>query len=224
MLIAVPLDDKDFSAKVREAKEKGADLVELRVDQFSDTSLPYVKELLLYAKDSGLGTILTVRIPEEGGREVPNREELLWELSVLSDYTDVELSQRGLIVKLYPRVKEAGKKLIISYHNFELTPPNWIIREVLREGYRYGGIPKLALSARSYEDVARLLCVARQVEGEKILISMGQKGKISRVAGFVFGSVITYAFLGKSFAPGQIPLEEMVRLRDLFYSKETPEE
>ncbi|AAC06389.1 type I 3-dehydroquinate dehydratase [Aquifex aeolicus] len=217
MLIAVPLDDTNFSENLKKAKEKGADIVELRVDQFSDTSLNYVKEKLEEVHSQGLKTILTIRSPEEGGREVKNREELFEELSPLSDYTDIELSSRGLLVKLYNITKEAGKKLIISYHNFELTPPNWIIREVLREGYRYGGIPKIAVKANSYEDVARLLCISRQVEGEKILISMGDYGKISRLAGYVFGSVITYCSLEKAFAPGQIPLEEMVELRKKFY-------
>ena len=216
MLIAVPLDDKDFSNKIKEAKEKGADIVELRVDQFSNTSVDYVKDKLLEVKERGLKTILTVRIPEEGGREVKNREEIFEKLAPLSDYTDIELSQRSLLVKLHNLLDGKGR-LIISYHNFEVTPPNWIIREVLREGYRFGGIPKIAVKANSYEDVARLLCISRQVEGEKIVIAMGDYGKVSRIAGYIFGSVITYASLGKSFAPGQIPLEEMVKLKKLLY-------
>ncbi len=216
MLIAVPLDDKDFSNKIKEAKEKGADIVELRVDQFSNTSVDYVKDKLLEVKERGLKTILTVRIPEEGGREVKNREEIFEKLAPLSDYTDIELSQRSLLVKLHNLLDGKGR-LIISYHNFEVTPPNWIIREVLREGYRFGGIPKIAVKANSYEDVARLLCISRQVEGEKIVIAMGDYGRVSRIAGYIFGSVITYASLGKSFAPGQIPLEEMVKLKKLLY-------
>ena len=216
MLIAVPLDDKDFSNKIKEAKEKGADIVELRVDQFSNTSVDYVKDKLLEVKERGLKTILTVRIPEEGGREVKNREEIFEKLAPLSDYTDIELSRRSLLVKLHNLLDGKGR-LIISYHNFEVTPPNWIIREVLREGYRFGGIPKIAVKANSYEDVARLLCISRQVEGEKIVIAMGDYGKVSRIAGYIFGSVITYASLGKSFAPGQISLEEMVKLKKLLY-------
>ena len=217
MLIAVPLDDNNFSENVKLCKELGADIVELRVDQFSNTEPSYVKSLLEEAKALGLKTILTVRSPQEGGKEVPNREEIFKTLSPLSDYTDIELSSRGLLITVGSLVKSAGKKLIISYHNFELTPANWIIREVMREAYRFGGIPKVAVKANSYEDVARLLCVARQVEGEKIIISMGEKGKISRLAGFAFGSIITYCSLHKAFAPGQIPLEEMVELRKKFY-------
>ena len=58
----------------------------------------------------------------------------------------------------------------------------------------------------------------KEEEGEKILIAMGDYGKVSRVAGFVFGSVITYSFVGSAVAPGQIELKEMVRLRSLLFS------
>ena len=34
----------------------------------------------------------------------------------------------------------------------------------------------------------------------------------------VFGSVITYSFVGSAVAPGQIELKEMVRIRSLLFS------
>ncbi|MDQ7081797.1 MAG: type I 3-dehydroquinate dehydratase [Aquificota bacterium] len=217
MLIAVPMTDRDFSERVKEARDKGADLVELRVDQFSRTEVPYVIELLERAKDVGLGTILTVRIPSEGGREVSNRREIFEKVAPLSDYTDVELSERELIIFVRSAVERGGGKMILSFHNFEMTPPNWVIREIIREGHRYGGIPKVAVKANSHEDVARLLCVGNQEKYDKILIAMGDEGRVSRIAGFVFGSVITYASLGESLAPGQLSLEEVVKLRKLLY-------
>jgi len=217
MLIAVPLTDKDFKERVREAREKGADIVELRVDQFSKTDPDYVLDLLRTAKEEGLRTILTVRSPEEGGREVASRREIFERVAPESDYADIELSSRDLIISVRNAVSKGGGRLIVSFHNFELTPANWIIREVLREGHRYGGIPKVAVKANSHEDVARLLCVGNQEKYEKILIAMGNLGRISRLAGFIFGSVISYASLGESLAPGQLPLEEMVKLRELFY-------
>ncbi|MFN7065921.1 MAG: type I 3-dehydroquinate dehydratase, partial [Aquificaceae bacterium] len=75
----------------------------------------------------------------------------------------------------------------------------------------------IAVRANSYEDTARLLCLGKEEEGEKILIAMGEYGRASRLMGFVFGSVISYSFIGSSVAPGQIELEEMVRLRSLLF-------
>ncbi len=217
MLIAVPLTDRDFKDRVREAKEKGADAVELRVDQFSRTEVQYVSDLLLLAKDLGLRTILTVRDPSEGGRHVPNRREIYEKVAPMSDFVDVELSSRSLIIPVRNAVSRGGGKLIVSFHNFDFTPPNWVIREVLREGHRLGGIPKVSVKANSYGDVSRLLCVGNSEPYDKVLIAMGDYGKVSRVAAFAFGSVITYASLGESLAPGQLSLEETVKLRELLY-------
>lgn len=217
MLVAVPLTDREFDLRVKEAREKGADLVELRVDQFQRRELGFLEECVRKVKEEGLGVILTVRSPEEGGREVENRREVFEKIAPLCDYADIELSSRELIIPVRNAVLRSGGRLIVSFHNFELTPPNWILREVMREGYRYGGIPKVAVKANSYEDVARLLCVGAKENYEKILIAMGNLGRVSRIAGYAFGSVITYASLGESLAPGQLPLEEVVKLRELLY-------
>ncbi|RLJ71063.1 3-dehydroquinate dehydratase [Hydrogenivirga caldilitoris] len=217
MLIAVPLTDREFSQRIREVAEKGADIVELRVDQFQNTEVGFVEDCVRKAKEEGLKVILTVRSPEEGGREVANRRDIFDKVAPLCDFADIELSSREMIIPVRNAVAKNGGKLIVSFHNFELTPPNWILREVLREGHRYGGIPKLAVKANSYEDVSRLLCVGAQEKYEKILIAMGDIGRVSRIAGYAFGSVITYASLGESLAPGQLPLEDVVKLRELFY-------
>ncbi len=214
MKIAVPLTDAGFEEKAKLCKEKGADIVELRVDLFENRSIKRVKECINFAHSLGLETILTVRSEKEGGKLVENREGIFLECAPLSDYTDVELSERALLLE----VKPLAKKLIVSYHNFERTPPEWVLREVIRESRRYGAdIVKVAVMANSYEDTAKLLCVGKEEEGDKILIAMGEKGKISRIAGFIFGSVITYSYVGEAVAPGQLSLEEALSLRKLFY-------
>ncbi len=217
MLIAVPLTDKDFTSRLREASEKGADLIELRVDQFSRTEPEYVKDKVNQVKEAGLGVILTVRLPQEGGKEVKNRNEIFKQVAPVCEYVDVELSARTDIILVKGILSGTSCRMIISFHNFEITPPNWVIRELLREGHRYGGIPKIAVRANSYEDCARLLCVGNQEKYDKILIAMGDWGKVSRVAGFIFGSLISYASVGEALAPGQLSLEELVKLRELLY-------
>ncbi|WP_448584089.1 type I 3-dehydroquinate dehydratase [Thermocrinis sp.] len=219
MLIAVPLSDQSLEEDLKAVKELGADIVELRVDMFKRTEPDYVLSWVKRAKEVGLLTILTVRSKEEGGREVPERERIFELVSPHADYTDIELSSQALIPYVRNITKNSGKKLIISYHNFELTPANWIIREIFREGRRWGAdVVKVAVKANSYEDSARLLCIARQEEGQKIIISMGRYGKISRISGFIFGSVISYAYYKQATAEGQLSLEEMVKLREKFYS------
>ncbi|MFN3598472.1 MAG: type I 3-dehydroquinate dehydratase [Aquificaceae bacterium] len=219
MLIAVPLSDKNFEENLRICKEKNADLIELRIDLFENKDPSFVVECLQKVKDLGLGSILTVRSEKEGGSRVENRIEIFKKASPYSDYTDIELSSEDLLSEVRDIVKVSGKRLIISYHNFEFTPPNWILREIYRSAKRWGAdLVKIASMARSYEDVARLLCLGKEEKGQKILIAMGEYGKASRVLGFIFGSFITYSYIGSAVAPGQIKLEEMVRLRALIFS------
>ncbi|HHJ64306.1 MAG TPA: type I 3-dehydroquinate dehydratase [Aquifex aeolicus] len=217
MLIAVPLSDRNFRERLLRVREGGADAVELRVDLFERTDADHVEDLGRQVRDLGLKLILTVRIPEEGGRRVPNRREIFERVAPVSDFTDIELRERPLIPWLRRIVSEGGGRLIVSYHNFKLTPASWVLREILREGHRFGGIPKIAVRANSLEDVARLLCTGAQEKYHKILIAMGGIGSVSRIAGFVFGSLITYASLDEPSAPGQLSLEDTVKLRELFY-------
>ncbi len=214
MKIAVPLTDVNFEENTKLCKEKGADIVELRVDMFQDRSIQKVQYLIDYAHSLGLETILTVRSEREGGSFVENREKIFTKCAPISDYTDIELSSKDLLAKIKP----LARKLIISYHNFQITPAEWVLKEIIREARRLGAhIVKLAVMANSYEDVAKLLCVGRDDDGDKILIAMGSYGKLSRICAFAFGSVITYSYIGQSVAPGQLPLDEMVKLRSMLY-------
>ncbi len=218
MLIAVPLSDKDFEKNLSLCKETGADIIELRVDLFENKKPDFVLSCIKRVQEEGLKTILTVRSEKEGGSKVENRLEIFKSCSPQSDYTDIELSSQDILSEVRDVVKSAGKKLIISYHNFDLTPANWILREIFREAKRWGAdIVKVSVRANSYEDTARLLCLGKEEEGEKILIAMGEYGRVSRIAGFVFGSVISYAYIGSSVAPGQLSLEEMVKIRRMLY-------
>ncbi len=215
MKIALPVTDERFDEVL--LKAKNADILEFRVDSFSNKDVDFVSSLLKKAKEKGFETILTIRSEKEGGTYVENRVQMFEKLMPLSDYTDIELSSIDIISYISRLSKEYGKKLIVSYHNFEMTPANFVIKETIREALRYGDIPKIALKANSYEDVSRLLCSAQDVKTPKILISMGDLGKISRIAGFIFGSFITYVYLEKPNAPGQLSLEEALYLRNMFY-------
>ncbi len=218
MKIAVPMSDENFGENLKICKEKGADIIELRVDLFKNRDADYIKERIEEIKRGGLEVLLTIRSEKEGGRHVENRVELFEKLSPLCDYTDIELSSTDLIGFVRNIVKNHDKKLIISHHDFNGTPPGWIIVEILREMYRWGAdIAKIAVTPKSWGDVSRFLCFSRRVEGKKILIAMGELGKLTRLAGPPFDSVITYSFVGKAVAPGQISLEDMVRIRDILY-------
>ncbi len=219
-LIAVSLDDRNYEENLKKAKNLGADAIEYRIDGFEDTSLKHCKEVIGFGKSLGLGAILTIRAPYEGGiKEIPNRVEYYRELTPLVDFVDIELTApRGEKEEVKKIVKSNGKKLILSYHDFEKTPPIGEIEGIFSQMVNEGAdIAKVSFKAESLKDVSNLLCVANKQPIPTITIAMGELGKISRIAGFVFNSVISYCALERAFAPGQLTLKEMVELRKKFF-------
>ncbi|MDW8237175.1 MAG: type I 3-dehydroquinate dehydratase [Aquificaceae bacterium] len=205
MLIAVSLSDKDFQKNLELSKELGANIIELRLDLFEDKSYQSLDKMLIAIKDIGLKSILTPR---------GENEELYIKFIDLCDYIDIDIKLTQIISK----VRELRKRteIIVSYHNFEQTPPDWVVKEIHRQAIRFGAdIVKLALMSQSYEDTVRFLCLSKTLHGRKILISMGQYGIASRMVGFLFGSEISFAYISEPSAPGQLSLKELSHIRNL---------
>jgi len=117
-----------------------------------------------------------------------------------------------------------GVRVILSYHNFETTPGEVFILKMLLKAQDLGAdIAKVAVMPKEYQDVLTLLNAtlkARQ-QGLKIpaiTMSMGPQGRLSRIAGGLFGSDITFACGNSPSAPGQIPIEELRQAMAALYS------
>src|SRR3989304_4571205 len=111
--------------KIKKAKALGADMVEIRVDTFRKRDAVKIKKLFIEAKKEGLPAILTVRSAKEGGMFFIDEKErlaLFRELTPFSDFVDVELGGSGIIKEVTRIAKRFRKKIIVSYHNFKMTP------------------------------------------------------------------------------------------------------
>ena len=213
-LVVLPVDDKDLEKRLSIALDYGIDMIELRIDQFSDFSKDYVVEKAKTVKDYNFGIIATVRSKEEGGVFIPDeqRVEIFEAVAGLVDILDIELTSEKINRKVIEIAKDEGKLSLVSYHDFEKTPDERFIQSLIDKGVFLGAnIIKYAFKVNSCEDVNRILCVTGKNRDKKIVaIGMGELGKITRVAGFFFGSVLTYTYIGKSFAPGQIEARKLI--------------
>ena len=77
---------------------------------------------------------------------------------------------------------------------------------------------------KHYGDVLTLLSATNRarnetVRGPIVTMSMGPEGAVSRLAGGLFGSDITFAIGMQASAPGQIPIEELRKGMDLLYNR-----
>ena len=96
------------------------------------------------------------------------------------------------------------------------------MQELLTIGLKLGAdIPKIAVMPQSKKDVLTLLAATEEMASEHadrpiITISMGKDGMISRLCGEVFGSALTFGTAGKASAPGQINVDELRQVLEMF--------
>jgi len=195
----------------------GVDLFEVRADMFPDCRPEPVGRALEACRALGKGVLLTVRSPGEGGEkdlDAGRRLELFRRLLPLADGIDLEVSSTSLWDDLAGACRKGGKLLIGSFHDFTETPSGERIAELEGRARRLGAeVFKVACTARSPEDVARLLsfCARRRAEGV-IALSMGSWGGISRLAAPLLGGLLTYGYLSRPSAPGQMSCAELAEL------------
>ena len=212
-LIALPVSDKSFENIQLSALKGKVDLLEFRVDQFEDRDLDFIKNLGKKVREKNFGIILTIRLKEEGGADIPDEQRfsMFRYLIEIADIVDIELNSK-INKKVIDLAKDNGKYALVSYHDFEKTPSKEEIQKIIDKGKDLkADIIKYAFKVNTIDDVGRILSITYQNQDKLLVaIGMGDLGKITRVAGFFFGSKITYTYTGKSFAPGQIELNTLI--------------
>jgi 3-dehydroquinate dehydratase-1 len=226
-LVCLPLVATDEAALLAQAAELvslAPDLIEWRCDKFEplDTPQPALEALQALRRAIGdIPLIFTCRVGSEGGfQEIDAQRRLRLNLAAIAsgriDVIDTELSGgAALIEPMRQACRQAGVTLILSYHDFERTPAEAAILERLVEAERQGAdIAKVALMPRDHLDVLALLAATYKarsaaVRTPLITMSMGGLGAITRIAGGLFGSDVSFAIGSQSSAPGQIPIAEL---------------
>lgn len=192
--------------------------------------------------DAGSPVLLTCRTTAEGGRahldDAAYGALLRSVLDGLTDWAperrpaaiDVEV-QRGCLPQVCTQAHGLGVDVVASFHDFEATPADEALEEVLARMAREGAdLAKIAVWPTSADDVARLLGVCARATagaGERsglgvpvAAMSMGALGAVSRVAP-AFGSALTFAVVpdeqgqARASAPGQLPIQDVRRCMEL---------
>ncbi len=198
------------------------DLLELRIDFYKDV-LDYKKVLellkMLHQKtDKPL--LFTYRSLREGGQVQLSDEQYTTLIDTVCqsgcvDMVDIELdSGNALVYKLVDIIHNSNKKVIMSHHNFESTPSVADMIDTLEHmEVLNADILKLAVMPQSNKDVISLINMtiemSHKLSRPLVTMSMGEIGTISRIAGELTGSAITFASGGKASAPGQIEVTDM---------------
>jgi 3-dehydroquinate dehydratase type I len=201
---------------MKRASDMGANLLEWRLDV---TREPEVESVLHQAP---LPVIATVRPSEHAGHFHGTKEEqlqlLLRAAAGGSSYVDWEFRREEDLPEDLASMRE---QVILSYHNFQETPPDNTLESLFSEMAAIkAGVVKVVTLARKMEDNLSLLNLIGQgrKQGIKVVaFCLGSLGRISRVACLLVGGAFTYAALerGAEAAPGQFTLPEMHRLLEM---------
>ena len=226
-MICVAISSNDVESaidKSSEAIEKGASLIEVRVDHFKN---PAEADFVELVKNINSKLILTVRKPGEGGKypfEKNQRLELIQKCINAKPYAiDLEFSiQRDELTQLIQFAKEKEVKVILSFHDFKKTPEVDRMKEIILKAVKKeADYVKIIGTASSVEDNLKMLSLPHFAEKNHIQIvtfAMGRKGSVSRILSPIFGAAFTFAALDEPTAPGQISIEEMKKNLETFTS------
>lgn len=212
--IAIPIMQKtkeDIITTAQDFIKKGADLLEVRIDSIVNVDSHIVRETV---EEIAFPIIATNRSENEGGYFLGSEKERINILKSCCDleyveYIDIELkTDSGLRNYVLNKCHDNGVKTILSFHDFEKTPPIDDLLEIVKEEKLLGDIAKIAVMPNNLEDTISVLALMSRCE-DTIAISMGEIGSYTRVMASKFNAPITFATGGDVTAPGQIDIETM---------------
>jgi 3-dehydroquinate dehydratase/shikimate dehydrogenase len=193
-------------AEHKDVAASGAKLVELRLDYIGRSI-----DLPRLLKNRPTAVVVTCRRKADGGRWERSEEERLMllrqSIAMGVEYVDLEED----IASKIPRYGKT--KRIVSVHNFEGTPDHLeSIHERLSQ--HDTDIVKLAVTAHSFSDAARMLRLMRSAKVPTIGISMGEYGSLTRLLATRYGAPFTFCVynIDRRVAPGQFSFHDMKEL------------
>lgn len=212
-------------------KALNVDIIEWRVDFFKSEDNEMVIQALREIRKAiaDIPLIFTFRSAKEGGeRELETSSYFALNRAIaetgMVDIIDIELFQeKASIQEIVEFAHTQNVAVIISNHEFEHTPPKEeIIKRLIKAQSLGADLPKMAVMPKNVEDVITLLDATNTMKkqhanGPIITMAMAGTGSISRMAGELFGSDVTFAAAKRASAPGQIPVDQLKKVLEVLH-------
>jgi 3-dehydroquinate dehydratase I len=134
-------------------------------------------------------------------------------------YVDLDISQKEELA--YIKNENRNIETIISYHNYQKTPTEKEMQTIIQSMQEFSpAIVKIAAQCNNEKDALLLMNTLQQLKEKQqpfIITGMGNYGKITRIAGALWGNEMNFApqTLDEKSAPGQLrrqELEEIIKV------------
>ncbi|MCE4955815.1 type I 3-dehydroquinate dehydratase [Macrococcoides caseolyticum] len=197
------------------------DVIEYRADMIQGDINDYAKEIqVIKEKFPSKQILFTYRTEDLSGKTKISMDHYYALIKAvieqkLCDIIDLELMMyEDYMDKLLVLARANQILVLISHHEYEFTPR---IKDMLaiyeRMIHLKADYCKLAVKPHDGKDVLNLMSAVyetkQKCESNIIGIAMEEIGKITRVACGVFGSSMTFGYVGKPVAPGQIHIKDL---------------
>lgn len=225
--ICIPIMGKtlaDLKAEIEGLAGLDYDVIEWRMDHFNDI-MDHEKAVeaaaLVYSMLKETPVLATFRTANEGGEKAIEKSDYvaLNKAIIASgncDLVDVEcFTGEEEVKEIVDFAHENDVFVVMSNHDFDKTPSyDEIISRLKLMQERNADIPKIALMPTCKSDVLTVLQATldmyeKYADRPIITMSMASDGVISRLAGEVFGSALTFGAAKAASAPGQINVKDL---------------
>jgi 3-dehydroquinate dehydratase-1 len=211
-------------AELDDGRSQGPDAFEWRADYFDAAADPHAVIAVarrLRERAGAVPLLFTCRCEDEGGgpTALGMRERIaLYEAICRSQCTELVDYELGNGSANFARVRDAAHAhrigVIGSFHDFSGTPDAATLAAKFEQAKREGAdVAKVAVMPHDPADVLALLDAtwraARALDIPLISVAMGPLGALSRIAGHLFGSSLTFAAGERASAPGQMPIDAL---------------
>jgi 3-dehydroquinate dehydratase-1 len=211
-------------AEIAMVLPKQPDLLEWRVDFFQkidDAAAVVAMAGEIRQAAGGVPVLFTRRSTKEGGEPIPLSEAQVVALIEavcarrLVELVDFEMNNdQHHVAQVRAASKACGIGLVLSFHNFQSTPPQAVLCQRFAQAQQLGAdVAKLAVMPQRLEDVLSVLTAtlesSQKLEIPVVSMSMGGYGAITRLFGGFFGSAMSFAVGATASAPGQVPIEDL---------------
>jgi 3-dehydroquinate dehydratase-1 len=226
-LVCTPLvgrTPEQLMAELAVVLPKQPDVLEWRVDYFDaigDSAAVIATAHAIKQAAGNIPLLFTRRSTMEGGEKIAiNEDQVIAMYTAVCESKSIDLIDYEMAndARNIDRVRTAAKandiKLVLSFHDFSLTPGLETLAGKFLTAEQLGAdVAKVAVMPRDLDDVLTLLTATREASKKLriplISMSMGPYGAMTRLFGWAFGSALTFAVGASSSAPGQVPIEDL---------------
>ncbi len=188
--------------------------IELRLDWLrSDRERSAFLKALRKIGKKGFTLVATCRRILGGGKLAGGAQAELYWLSQAREagcqWCDLEIETLRELPGQSARSLPVPPRILLSYHDFERTPP--LPKNLVPARRGEADAVKIAARARTLTDSLRLLQLAHDSR-DMVAVPMGEVGLPARLLALSRGSALAYAPVAAATAPGQVSLHDFQRL------------